>query len=217
MVQIIKTKENMIIKAEECSITYQGQMMKALSWLLPFEWHSGNELVYRKGKGVPLPEWIRGEKKEEEVLNIIDTFLQIQGEMEPYLMDEEKLVYDPEWIFWDPVSEKLQFAYVPWDFQTGVQTSFIKRFAKMLWNAGINQKWQNEKLILMLYRMQIAVKHDQNQPQMWSQWIEGEKRRIKERDAIKEQALDILTEEDPGKPKRVWFRVLKEKFPIAIR
>ncbi len=217
MVQITKTQENMIIKAKERSIVYQGKMMKELSWLPTFEWRSDHELVYRKGRGSCLLQWLLEEKKEEDVLNVIDAFLMIQRDMEAYLMDEEKLIYDPEWIFWEPANKVLQMVYVPWDFQPGVTVSFYKRLAKLLWNAAVNQKWQNERLILMLYRMHIALKQNQNQPQMWIQWVEREKRRIKERDAVKEQALDILTEDEPAVSKRAWFRNLRERFPIAIR
>ncbi len=217
MVQIIKTQESMAIKAQESAIVYQVEMMKALVWLPTYEWKSSKELVYQRGKGICLLQWMQGEKKEEEILEIIDAFLKIQREIEPHLMDEEKLICDPEWIFWEPVKKALQVVYIPWDFQTGITASFLKRFSQLLWIAAVQQKWQNERLILMLYRMQITLKHNQNQPQLWTQWLEREKKKIKERDAVKEQALDILTEEAPAISKKAWFHKLKGKFPIAIR
>ena len=206
----------MVIRAEEASIAYQSEMMKAIPWLLPYEWISERELVYQRGEGKKVTVWLQGEKKEEEILAVLEAFLQIQKEMESYLIDEEKLVLDPEWMYWDETEKQLRFAYVPWDTSSGNRSSFIKRFAQLLWNAGIHQKWQSERLILMLYRMQIAIKH-QNQPQQWCQWMEREKRKIKERDLVKEQALDILTEEEPKEGKIGWLRRLKEKFPIAVR
>ncbi len=218
MVQIVKTQESMVIKAQERAIAYQGEMMKALTWIPEFEWRSSNELVYQKGTGICLLQWVREEKNEDEVLDIIDAFLKIQKEMEPHLMDEEKLLYDPEWIFWEPTKKLLQMVYVPWDFQIGMTVSFLKRFSQLLWTAATLQKWQNERLILMLYRMQVTLKH-QNQPQLqlWTQWVEREKRKMRERDVMKEQALDILTEEDSVSNKRNWFYRIKSKIPIAIR
>ena len=156
-------------------------------------------------------------KKEEETLGIMEAFLKIQKEMEAYLMDEEKLIYDPQWIFWEASGKVLKIGYVPWDGQAGLASSFFKQFAKLLWIAAVEQKWQNERLILRLYRMQIALKQNQNQPQFWMEWIEQEKRRLKELDTVKEQALDILTEEETKVSKRNWLRGLKEWFPIAIR
>ncbi len=217
MIQIIKTQEYLAVKAKEDPIAYQGEMMKALSWLLKFEWRSNNELVYERGTSISLLQWIENEMKEEEVLEVVEAFMKIQKEMESFLMDEEKLMYDPQWIFWEPSNKVLRMVYVPWDFQNGIAITFMKRFAKLLWTAAIEHKWQNERLILLLYRMQSALKQNQNQPQFWIQWIEKEKRRLKERDAVKEQALDILTEEEPIFSKRAWFRTLKERFPIAIR
>ena len=45
MVKIIKESQRMLIRAEEESIVYQGKMMAAIPWLLPYEWIDGNGLV----------------------------------------------------------------------------------------------------------------------------------------------------------------------------
>lgn len=217
MVQIQKTQHQMVITAKESSIVYQGEMMKAIPWLLPFAWKSETELIYEKGTGLNLPAWLQTEKREDEIVNMVEAYLKIQRELESYLMDEEKLSYDPEWIFWEPIEKRLQFAYVPWDFPTGVHPSFLKRLTGMLCSASVNQRWQNERLILMLHRMQIAVKQNQDQLQLWTQWMERERKKMQERDAIKEQALDILTEEEPKKTEKGWLLWLKEKIPIVIR
>ena len=206
----------MIIRGEEESIAYQGKMMAAIPWLLPYEWIDGKELVYRKEEGLSLSQWLQKERREEEILEIVEAFFQNHKELESYLIDEEKLIMDPEWIFWIEKEKKIRLAYIPWDVSGGVQNSFVKRFANLLWQAAVRQKWQNERLILMLYRMQIAVKH-QNQPLLWHQWIEREKRKMKERDLVKEQALDILTESEPLDKKKGWLRRWKEKLPIAVR
>ena len=215
MVKIIKELQYMIIKAEEESIAYQGKMLPSIPWLLPFEWRNGKELVYQKGDGQSLMEWLKKERKEEDVLNVLESFLVNQRELEAYLIDEEKLILDPNWMFWVNERNILQLAYVPWDISLKGEHSFVWRFAKLLWYAAIQQKWQNERLILMLYRMQVAVKH-QDQPQFWLQWIEQEKRNIKERDLSKERALDILTEDQEDLSKG-WFQRFKDKFPFAVR
>ena len=217
MVQSIKEQNHLVIQAKERPIVSQMEMMKALTWLPVFEWRSSHELTYERGPGMCLLQWLENEKKEEETLEIMEAFLKIQKEMEAYLMDEEKLIYDPQWIFWESSGKVLKIGYVPWDGQAGLASSFFKQFAKLLWIAAVEQKWQNERLILMLYRMQIALKQNQNQPQFWMEWIEQEKRRLKELDTVKEQALDILTEEETKVSKRNWLRGLKEWFPIAIR
>lgn len=216
MVKIVKEPQCMILQGEEDSIAYQGKMMRAIPWLLPFEWVSGKELVYRKGDGQNLLQWLQGEKREEEILEVLETFFHNEKELESYLIDEEKLILDPEWIFWVEKEKKLQLAYVPWDVFFGTHKSFVERVTKLLWCAAVDQKWQNERLILMLYRMQSAVRH-QNQPKQWIQWIEQEKRRIKERKPIKEQSLDILTEKESDEVEKSWFHRLKERFPFAIR
>ena len=215
MVKIIKESQYITIQAEEESIVYQGKMMPSIPWLLPFEWENGKKLIYHKGEGLSLVEWLKKEKNEEEILEVLEVFLQNQRELEAYLIDEEKLIVDPDWIFWVKEKKMLRLAYIPWDMVVGVNKSFMKRFVRLLWETAILQQWQNEKLILMLYRMQIAVKH-QDQPRLWSRWIEQEKRKIKERTLIKEQALDILTEE-PEELMHGWFQRIKNKFPFAVR
>ena len=216
MVKIIKESQRMLIRAEEESIVYQGKMMAAIPWLLPYEWIDGNGLVYQKINAPNLLQWLQKERREGEILEVLESFFHNYKELESYLIDEEKIVLDPEWVFWMEEEKRLRLAYVPWDVSGRVHSSFVKRFASLLWNTALKQKWQNERLILMLYRMQIAVLH-QNQPQLWCQWIEGEKKKIKESDPVKEQALDILTEKEPYDEKKRWFRRFKEKFPIAIR
>lgn len=216
MVKIIKEQECMIIRGEEESIVYQGKMMAAIPWLLPFKWIDGKELVYQKENAPNLSQWLQKERGEEEILDVLESFFQNQKELEAYLIDEDKLVLDPEWIFWIEKEKRLRLAYVPWDVSGKSKNSFAKRFSGLLWCAALNQNWQNERLILMLYRMQVAVKH-QNQPRSWCQWIEQEKRKVKDRDLVKEQALDILTETELYDEKKGWFHRLREKIPFAIR
>lgn len=215
MVKIIKDLQYMTIRAEEESIAYQGKMLVVIPWLLPFEWKNGKELLYQKGEGQSLTEWLKKERREDEILDVLENFLRNQKEAEAYLIDEEKVILDPEWMFWEAEKKILRLAYVPWDTWYGPRRSFEECFIKLLWCAAIQQKWQNERLILMLYRMQIAAKH-QDQPGGWNQWIEQEKRRIKERDMVKERALDILTE-TKEEPSNRWFQRLKEKIPFAVR
>ncbi len=215
MVKIIKESQYMTIRAEEESIAYQGKMLGVIPWLLPYEWKNGKELLYQKGEGHSLTEWLKKERREDEILEVLEHFFKNQKETEAYLIDEEKVILDPEWMFWEPEKKTLRLAYVPWDNWIGPRRSFAERFARLLWYAAIRQEWQNERLILMLYRMQIAAKH-QDQPGFWIQWIEQEKRRIKERDMVKERALDILTEEKE-EPSNRWFQRLKDKIPFAVR
>ena len=215
MVKIKKELHNMRIQAEKESIAYQGKMMGAIPWLLPFEWASGKDLIYQKGEGISLAEWIRTEKCEEEILDVLSAFFKNQKELEAYLIDEEKIMIDPEWIFWVKENKMLQLAYVPWDIPRGGRSSFAKCFAGLLWCAAVQQKWQNERLVLMLYRMQLAVKH-QDQPGYWIQWIEQERKKLREPVLEKERALDILTEEEE-ETSIGWFRRIKNMFPFAIR
>ena len=205
----------MTICAEEKSIAYQGKMLTAIPWLLPFEWRNGQELVYQKGTGQRLTDWLKKEKREEEILDLLENYYKNQKDAEAYLIDKEKIILDPDWMFWENETKILRLAYIPWDISIGVQHSFVERFAKLIWYAAVQQKWQNERLILMLYRMQIAVKH-QNQPRLWDQWIEQEKRKIKELNLIKERALDILTEDSEENSKN-WIGRLKERFAVAVR
>ena len=124
MVKIVKEAECMKVYAEEEAITYQRKMMTAIPWLLPFEWSGEKELFYQKGQGLNLIQWLKSEKSEESILEVIDAFFQNYKEADAYLIDEEKMILDPEWIFWEE-TKKRSLGYVEWKWKLFYQTVFF--------------------------------------------------------------------------------------------
>lgn len=217
MIQICKEEKEIWIRAEKASIHYQSKMMEAIPWLLPFAWQSEKELVYQRGEGQTIMEWLNQERSENEILALLERYTSIQQELESYLMDQDKLLLDPGWIFWNDMTNELQFAYIPWDFPVEAAGTFYKRFARLLHLSSVEKRWEKERLVLLLHRMEIAVKQYENQPLNWKSWIQQEKQKMKESEEIKEKALDILTEKETIPEEKSWFQVLKQKFPFAIR
>lgn len=215
MVQIKREEEQIKIRADVPPIEYQCKMMEAVSWLLPFEWGMEGELIYHKGKGKTIVKWLQEEPKREEILAMVQGILMIQQEIEQYLMDQDKLLWDVNQICWNSETKTFQMIYCPWDSAGwGSSRNFLQKLAKLLWQKGVNHKWEEEELILLIYRFNIAAAHLKGNI-LWEEWLEKEKRNLNK---VKQEALDILTEKPaPKQKKRNIFQIWKEKFPIELR
>lgn len=213
MVRKFKDQQQLNLKGDKEPILYQSKMMRAVSWLLPFEWVTDKEVVYQRGSGASLRQWLDREPKREEVLKVVEAYAAVQSEVEQYLMDQDKFLWDPDWIYWDGEKEKLQLIYCPWDDSNSSGPDLLKRIGLYLWNKSICNQWKEEALLLLICHLNMAAQ--QNAISL-SQWLEKE-RKSEDKQRVQEEALDILMEKDSVHKARGWFQSMKEKFPFAFR
>lgn len=219
-------EEKWMCTVDEPVILYQKEMMKCLSFLLPFTWESEKELGFHKGKGVSLAEWVKQEPPTYEILSIVQALARVLQETEQFLLDEEKWFWDPEWIFWDCGKESLQLIYLPWK-QEKSDHKLFEQFSDWLWQSSVIKGWKGKEQILLLHDLlvmekKICILDKENQPDAWSGWL-VEKRQTTGTEQVKEKALDILTL--PEEKKKVslnekwkrWRENFREWFPIALR
>ncbi|MCI8632836.1 MAG: hypothetical protein HFE64_05070 [Lachnospiraceae bacterium] len=212
MVYKIKKSEMLHIQADEKVIGYQAKMMREVGWLLPFSWEE-EQLCYQKSKGKTLLEWLKAEPNEEELLAVIAALGRVQKDIEQYLLDWDKLIWDAEWIFWDSEERKLRLAYCPWDRGTAVHTDVFKGLAKLLWQKAVWQRWVQKDLILLIFEFNAQVIGKELVD--WQDWAERRQRMQKKEET--ETALDVLMQEAPKKEKKTILQIWKEKFPFVLR
>lgn len=213
MVQKIKDKEYLYFKGEKIPIAYQGRMMEAVEWLLPFTWITGQTLQYSRETERSLRNWLEKEPKQEEVVELFVALSRVQKDMEQYLMDWDKLIWDADWVCWNAQNKSLKMVYCPWDMPAASTTNFLVKLAQLFWIKAIHQRWKNQALILMVFDMNMAAV----QNEIPVKWVTQNREEEIERNKSKshQNALEILMEKELKK-KSLW-KLCKEKFPFALR
>ncbi len=213
MVYRIKESEALYVRADEKAIVYQVQMMQKVKWLLPFSWEE-ETLHYQRGMGKSVLAWLKNEPDQEELLMFITALGMIQKDIEQYLMDWDKLLWDAEWIFWNAEEKRLQMIYCPWDIDAVGVTGIFKGLARLLWQKAVYQKWMQKELILLIFELNTQVAQA-GEAADWQSWAERRQGRQKKEET--EIALDVLTEDLPKKEKKTIFQIWREKIPFVLR
>ena len=197
-------------------------MMEKMDWLLPYLWKEEKWLLYQRNKGATeidgetLQKWLKTEPEPEEIWDMAAAYLDIQETIEQHLLDEEKILWDPAWIWWDEKRKSLKLIYVPFDGFHNEKMPFLQELVKALWTACIGLEWKKEAAVYALYRLNTASEKCSAEWGKWRKWVENERLQLED-GKEKEKALEILTEKEEGHKKGSWFRRWKEKMPITFR
>ena len=163
-------------------IFYQGRMMPRLDVLVRGRWISENSIEFTQPAGAePLSAILKKPMRKEMLERILSSLEESVGLLESYLLDKEKLWWDPEWTFYDAKAGRTCLIYLPWDadFQgPGIE----KQFCRYLWLVAARQGWDKD-LWESVGRFSVRIYGDENRKE--------EKRLAPE----KEKALDELMEE----------------------
>lgn len=87
-------------------------------------------LKYPVTSKIPLKDFLRGEMEKEAVLRLCHSIACAMGELGEYMLSEEKIVLDPDYIFVDVRKKEASLVYLPVDEYAGEAT--IKEFLLML-------------------------------------------------------------------------------------
>lgn len=91
-------------------------------------------LKYPITSRLPLKEYIQRDMERKDVLKFCQSFVETAGEIQEYMLSQEKLVLDMNFIFVDVGEKKAEFIYLPIDeFQNSVSTEeFLRGFLSHL-------------------------------------------------------------------------------------
>lgn len=217
MIQKIKDKEYLYFKGEEEPIAYQSKMMQAVDWLLPFNWLTAQTLQYRRETEKSLQSWLEKEPGQEDMAALIEALSLVQKDVEQYLMDWDKLIWDAEWVCWNLQEKSLKLVYCPWDRPKTASVNFLAKLAQLFWIKAVHQGWKNRELILMIFDLNVAAV--QNKIPGWAKRIDQKATEgVKVNKAENQKnALAILTEEEQEIKKKSLWQLCREKFPFALR
>jgi len=227
--------------------SYQQKMLNVVKWLLPYQWTSKGQLVYFEGKGQPFSHWLSGRPDTEDLWAFLSKMLDLCNDLESHLLDEDRLFFQPDWLWWDFESCCIQTIYCPWLTQPeqGGIPVYFQRLLRLMFRRAVADNWDREKRdLLFAFARQIAsgsrdsaaltAPFTRDVPEQKSEDTSGEKKagpdngqaqagtkRPAERpiDPEKEKALDALiaAQQEKEEPVRNFFQKLRDSFPIAIK
>ena len=201
--QIVKTETTLTALGKRCSQEYQSVMISKAAWALPHRWVSpedGEEvpsLVYR-AEGTSLKEWIGSRPSADETGEIVDALLHLTEELDRYLLDEEKLCFDPDWIRITPEYDgpaKLQVVYFPFEDVPREEEGFFKQTARYLWEESARDRWEDLQAIAQLHRFAKMVfareaEANKQQPLLGNPSMEEAAAIVREFEVSKQKAED---------------------------
>lgn len=151
MIRTIRTADTLTFSADHPLIAYQGRMLEALPVLMPLQQISDHELRYQKdAPGLPLSRWVRSHPDAEELRKLLQAFSKDLELLEGFLLDPEKIRWDPSFTFWDAPEKTLRLLYAPWEVPPAQGTSFLKGLSLLLWKTACRDEWDDEACALVM-------------------------------------------------------------------
>lgn len=174
---------------------YVPHMMHSIPWILPFQEEEG-KIIFQAEEGmITLSQWMSGEPAVEEIRRFIRSWKQLGQKTEDYFLEKERILTDPEWIFWNSEEQRICCVYLPF-----VDQEPLSLFRKWL-PEGSRRTWETA----MFVRMMLEAEKDR--------WVDQEKvLSLFElvRSTLPQTIPDMQTETAAGK----WLR-LKMKLQIV--
>lgn len=243
-------KENgcLTLRFEKEHLGYQKAMLDVSRMALPHVWEeeeSEIRLVYHQ-EGRTLKTWIRTDPDAQQLEAFFRAVVQLDEQVDCFLLDEGRILFDPDWIGWDMETKKVTVVYSPFDPYALCSVPFWSRLAGYFHQAliaGLFHKEGVETVILQAERAAyLRKKKDPAWAGSWAKRAEAEEEQEvgisektedkTERMAEREKALDQLIkaqeEESASLFKRgagtkvfqKWQKNVsqwKDRFPIAIK
>lgn len=140
-------------------VSYQQNMLKVVKWLLPYEWEKEGRLIYFQGRGMSFSDWLTRDPEAEDLKAFLVTMLDLCSDLENHLLDEDRLFFQPGWLWWEPEEQCIQAVYCPWlrqESKTGFSI-FFRRLLRMMMLRAVEDNWNQEKRdLLFLFARQIS-------------------------------------------------------------
>lgn len=162
------------IAGGEPGIPYQEKMMAAIGTLAPFRFLEDHGIEYAPPLEMePLSAWIRRGPAAGELESFLDAFQETLFVLEGYLLDPEKVLWDPGWIFYDEGKGKVRLVYVPFDGEEGAE-SVDRKLCRFLWETASVKGWSGEHWTTIgrysadVYQPQIVQKRALRLGSTWS-------------------------------------------------
>ncbi len=126
---------------DKAGIFYQEKMMPRLPVLVSGRWISHNEVEFTAPLyAQSLDRILKGPISSDILDRILDAFEESIGLLENYLLDKEKLWWDPAWIFFDSRESRIYLVYLPWE-ETAGKIGIEKQLCRYLWVTAARQSW----------------------------------------------------------------------------
>ncbi len=110
----------LLLQSRTPGIIYQTRMMNAVEWLAPFRFPPEGGIEYIPPENMePLALLLKRNSDAALLEEILETLERTSACLEGYLLDADKLWWDPEWIFYDRTERKVRMVYIPWDINPG--------------------------------------------------------------------------------------------------
>lgn len=229
MVRSIRKEESLIFIANEPCIRYQSRMLRAVDFMVPFRWRSECELIYsRPEKGTSLACWIRSRPDERHLQEFLEGVCQAFSALEGFLLDTDKIWWDPSWIYWEEERQKLRLVYLPWDQQGRYGVRFELGLSRLLWQSACRDEWQDDGVQKLVMEYGMWAQHPEKKmplfrggpasaadPSLWPQEPDKAERRQE-----MEQALDSLMTEENVPSESFFHRLcgkIRKYSPIEIK
>lgn len=246
--RIEKEPERLILRLEKGHLGYQKEMLDVSKMALPHIWEEGeNEirLIYCKQEKT-LKQWIRTDPNAEEMEAFFRAVTQLDETVDCFLLEDGRILFDPDWIGWDPVDHIIKIVYSPFDPYALGSVPFWSRLAGYFHQALIAGLLCQEGVeTVVLNAERSAFLRKKKDPAWAGSWMKTIEEPVKaesfsediaekqERMAQREKALDELIEANGEKGegallmgdvrKKIvlgWKKNMlqwKERFPIALK
>ena len=155
--------------------------MPKLPVLVSGRFLSGHEAEFTApAEAEPLSRILKRPIRKEALDRILEAFEEATGLLESYLLDKEKLWWDPSWVFYDTRESRICLVYLPWEEDPG-KISIEKQLCRYLWHTAAAYGWGTD-LWESIGRYSVKV------------FGPKERKEQKPMDPEKEKALDDLME-----------------------
>lgn len=159
---VIEKDGQMLAVSKGRRIAFQKCMLIGREWCFPFA-DDGDKMIFQKSEGCTLKDWVREMPTVSEIEGIYRSLTRIHEDLDRYFLEEERLLFDPEWITVDRETGKLCLVYLPYYFEEGTcspAASFFQQIPDFLWNELAKQEETATEVITKIFTMKKAFAHD---------------------------------------------------------
>ncbi|MBO4889153.1 MAG: hypothetical protein J5589_12710 [Firmicutes bacterium] len=129
---------------DKAGIFYQERMMPRLPVLVSGRFISQHEAEFiAPAEAQPISRILKRPIRKEELDRILEAFEASIGLLESYLLDKEKLWWDPGWIFYDGRENKVYLVYLPWEEDPG-RIGIERQLCRYLWLTASFCGWEED-------------------------------------------------------------------------
>ena len=157
------------------TIPYQKRMLR----LRMKEHTAGMEekdgrLCYRIREGETLRTFWTGVKRPADVIRVLEALQRQEEATEEAMLDEDRWLWDPDYLVWDRETFRLRGVYLPDRRFTSDRISLIMEWASLLIRKSLQEEEEDEEMILFLHRFYKAAAGMQRKELSLREFLEKE-------------------------------------------